>query len=151
MIKGNSLGPTRRSLLRQSLLCGSAWMCAFTDLRLSGSIHRNPDPRGHGSMLGLVPFSGEGHPPMGEVLGSELDGRLFTDLSALTPENPVTPTDQVFIRTRASKLLDTSSPWVIHVAGLIEKPIAISAEALARNARPMGSHLVACSVRTRRA
>jgi DMSO/TMAO reductase YedYZ molybdopterin-dependent catalytic subunit len=102
-------------------------------------------------MLGLVPFSEAGHPPMGEVIGSELDGRLFTDLSTLTPENPVTPADEVFIRTRASKLLDTSSPWTIRVGGLIEKPIAISAEALAKKARPMGTHLMECSGNTRSA
>jgi DMSO/TMAO reductase YedYZ molybdopterin-dependent catalytic subunit len=102
-------------------------------------------------MLGLVPFSGEGRPPMGEPIGAELDGRLFTDLSTLTPENPVTPSDAVFIRTRASNLLDRSSPWTIHVGGLIEKPIAISAEALARKARPMGTHLMECSGNTRSA
>ena len=88
---------------------------------------------------------------MGELIGTELDGRLFTDLSTLTPENPVTPADKFFIRTRASKLLDTSSPWTIHVAGLIEKPIAISAEALAKKARPMGIHLMECSGNTRSA
>jgi DMSO/TMAO reductase YedYZ molybdopterin-dependent catalytic subunit len=102
-------------------------------------------------MLGLVPFSGEGRPPMGELIGTELDGRLFTDLSALTPENPVTPSDNFFIRTRASKLLDTSIPWTIHVGGLIEKPIAIFAEALAKKARPMGIHLMECSGNTRSA
>ena len=69
----------------------------------------------------------------------------------LTPENPVTPADKFFIRTRASKLLDTSNPWTIHVAGLIEKPIAISAEALAKKARPMGIHLMECSGNTRSA
>jgi DMSO/TMAO reductase YedYZ molybdopterin-dependent catalytic subunit len=102
-------------------------------------------------MLGIVPFSGEGRPPMGEPIGAELDGRLFTDLSTLTPENPVTPSDTVFIRTRASKLLDRSSPWTIHVGGLMEKPIAISAEALARKASPMGVHLMECSGNTRSA
>ena len=88
---------------------------------------------------------------MGELIGTELDGRLFTDLSTLTPENPVTPADNFFIRTRASKLLDTSKPWIIHVAGLIEKPIAIAAEVLAKKARPMGIHLMECSGNTRSA
>lgn len=102
-------------------------------------------------MLGVVPFSGEDHPPMGEPIGSELDGRLFTDLSTLTPENPVTATDSFFIRTRASKLLNTSTPWTVHVGGLIEKPMTISAEALAAKARPMGVHLMECSGNTRSA
>jgi DMSO/TMAO reductase YedYZ molybdopterin-dependent catalytic subunit len=88
---------------------------------------------------------------MGELIGTELDGRLFTDLSTLTPENPVTPADKFFIRTRASKLLDTSTPWTIHVGGLMEKPIAISAEALANKAHPMGIHLMECSGNSRSA
>jgi len=102
-------------------------------------------------VLGVVPFSGEGHPPMGEVIGSELDGRLFTDLSTLSPENPVTATDKFFIRTRSSQLLDTSDPWTIHVAGLVQKPMTISAELLAKKARPMGAHLMECSGNTRSA
>ncbi len=88
---------------------------------------------------------------MGEIIGTELDGRLFTDLSTLTPENPVTATDNFFIRTRASKLLDTSTPWTIHVAGLIQKPIAISAEVLAKKAGPMGEHVMECSGNSRSA
>ena len=127
------------------------------DLRLQSTpitrslLSRTADASGDGSWLGVVPFSGEGRPPMGEVIGTELDGRLFTDLSALTPENPVTPADSFFIRTRASKLLDPSSPWTIQVAGRIEKPIAISAEALAKKAGPMGIHGMECSGNTRSA
>ena len=102
-------------------------------------------------MVGLVPFSGEGRPPMGELIETELDGRLFTDLSALTPGNPLTPADNFFIRTRASSLLDTSRPWTIHVDGLIEKPFSLSAEMLARKDRPMGVHLMECSGNTRSA
>ncbi len=88
---------------------------------------------------------------MDELIGTELDGRLFTDLSTLTPENPVTRTESFFIRTRASKLLDTSKAWTVHVAGLIEKPIAISAEELAKKAGPMGTHVMECSGNTRSA
>jgi DMSO/TMAO reductase YedYZ molybdopterin-dependent catalytic subunit len=146
MINGNSPGLTRRSLLRQSVLCGSVWMCGFHDPRSSASLlHRATESQRGGSPRGSVPFSDEGHPPTGELIGSELDGRLFTDLSKLTPENPLTPADEVFIRTRASKLLDTSGPWTIRVAGLTEKPIGISAEVLAKKARPMGTHWMECS------
>ncbi len=88
---------------------------------------------------------------MGELIGSELDGRLFTDLSTLTPENPVTPTDHFFIRTRSSQLLDPSKPWNVHVSGLVEKPFTISAEVLAKKDRPMGLHLMECSGNTRSA
>jgi DMSO/TMAO reductase YedYZ molybdopterin-dependent catalytic subunit len=104
-----------------------------------------------GTLLTVVSFSEEGNPPMGEAIGSELDGRLFTDLSTLTPENPTTPTDRFFVRTRASRLLDVSSPWAIQVGGEIEKPISIPAAALAKKARPMGTHLIECSGNTRTA
>ena len=88
---------------------------------------------------------------MGKPIGTELDGRLFTDLSALTPENPVTSTDNFFIRTRSSRLLNTSSPWSIQVTGLVEKPATISLESLTKNDRPMGLHLMECSGNTRSA
>jgi DMSO/TMAO reductase YedYZ molybdopterin-dependent catalytic subunit len=152
MTTENNWGLTRRSLIRQSLLCGGGWIGGLNPLRLPRSlIHRTADARGDGSVLGVVPFSDEGHPPMGEPIGSELDGRLFTDLSTLTPENPLTPADKFFIRTRASKLLDTLNPWTIHVGGLVDEPIAISAEVLAKKARPMGIHLMECSGNTRSA
>lgn len=145
MSTGNSPGVTRRSLIRRSLLSGSAWICGFHLRFPSALLHRNADGQDAGSVLGVVPFSGEGHPPMGELIGSELDGRLFTDLSTLTPENPVTATAKFFIRTRSSQLLDTSRSWTIHVDGLVEKPMTISAEALAKKVRPMGVHLMECS------
>ena len=142
----NSLGVTRRSLLRQSLLCASTWLWDSNRFRFPGSLLlRTANARGKDSLLGLVPFSGEGHPPMNKPIGSELDGRLFTDLSVLTPESPVTSADNFFIRTRSSRLLNPSSPWTIQVTGLVEKPTTISAEALTRKARPMGVHLMECS------
>ena len=146
----NSLRVTRRSLLRQSLLCASTWIWGSRSFRRS-LLYPARTARGKDSLLGLVPFSDEGHPPMGEPIGTELDGRLFTDLSTLTPENPVTPTDHFFIRTRSSRLLNTSSPWTIQVRGFIEKPMAISAESLEKKARPMGLHLMECSGNTRSA
>jgi DMSO/TMAO reductase YedYZ molybdopterin-dependent catalytic subunit len=104
-----------------------------------------------GTLLEVVPFSGEGNPPMGKAVGTELDGRLLTDLSTLTPENPLTPVDRFFIRTRASKLLNTSTPWVIHLGGLINKPETIRVETLANQARSMGGHLIECSGNARTA
>lgn len=148
----NTSHVTRRTLLRQSLLCASTWICDYHPLRFPGALLRqSDDAHRKDSMLGLVPFSDEGHPPMGEPIGVELDGRLFTDLSTLTPENPTTSTDNFFIRTRASKLLKTSDPWTIDVAGLVEKPATISAESLAKTTRPMGIHWMECSGNTKTA
>ncbi|MGB2635060.1 MAG: molybdopterin-dependent oxidoreductase [Candidatus Acidiferrum sp.] len=98
-----------------------------------------------------MPFAGEGKVPMGQLLGAELDGRLFTDLSLLTPENPVTPTNDFYIRTRASKLLDSTKPWSIQLAGLIEKPITLRAVDVEKMAKPMGLHLMECAGNSRSA
>lgn len=117
----------------------------------SALLGQSADSHGKDSLLAVIPFSDESHPPMGERIGTELDGRLFTDLSTLTPVNPVTSNDKFFIRTRASRLLDTSRPWTIQVMGLVEKPVTISAASLAQKARPMGFHLMECSGNTRTA
>jgi DMSO/TMAO reductase YedYZ molybdopterin-dependent catalytic subunit len=143
------LSVTRRRLLRQSLLCAGMWLSGFHPPRFLSN--RTARAAADGTLLAVVPFSEEGTPPMGESIGSELDGRLFTDLSTLTPENPTTPTDHFFVRTRASRLLDVSSPWTIQVGGEIEKPISIAARALEKKARPMGTHLIECSGNTRTA
>lgn len=143
---------TRRGLLKRSLLCASPWIWGFNNFRYPNLLFpQSADPRSKDSMLGMIPFSDEGHPPMGEPIGAELDGRLFTDLSTMTPENPVTSTDNFFIRTRASKLLNKSGPWRIQVTGLVEKPATLSAELLAKKARPMGNYLMECSGNTRTA
>lgn len=81
---------------------------------------------------------------MGEPLGAELDGRLFTDFSAITPDTRLIPTERFFVRTRASKLLDPIR-WDIQVGGLVSKTTTIPGEALARKSRPMGVHLMECS------
>jgi len=102
-------------------------------------------------LLGIVPFTEEDHPPMGEPIGSELDGRLFTDLTTLTPEDPLTPAGHFFIRTRASKLLSASTAWSVELGGSVERPVTVSANVLAGQAVRMGTHLMECSGNTRAA
>jgi DMSO/TMAO reductase YedYZ molybdopterin-dependent catalytic subunit len=142
---------SRRQLLRQSLLCGGMWISGFNHLRSADFVFREAAAsRVNASLLGLVPFSDEGHPPMQKPIGSELDGRLFTDLSALTPTTPVTPTEHFFVRTGASKLIDTSKPWTIQVGG-VHNSTKIPIESLVKKSRPMGVHLMECSGNARSA
>jgi DMSO/TMAO reductase YedYZ molybdopterin-dependent catalytic subunit len=101
--------------------------------------------------LGVVPFAGEGSPPMGEPIGAELDGRLFTDLSHLQPENPITPSREFYVRTRASNLLDLSKPWSIRMSGLTEKSLTLWAHDLQERAQPMGLILMECAGNSRSA
>jgi DMSO/TMAO reductase YedYZ molybdopterin-dependent catalytic subunit len=100
-------------------------------------------------LAAVIPFSDEGRDPVNELLGDELDGRLFTDLSALNPDNPITPTSNFYIRTRASKLLNTTKPWLIQLGGLIESPRSLPLSGLAKQARPMGLHLMECAGNSR--
>jgi DMSO/TMAO reductase YedYZ molybdopterin-dependent catalytic subunit len=141
---------TRRQALRGSLLAGM-WFAG----RRSAPFPRwllSPTAAAHdGTLLGVVPFSDEGNPPMAMPIGSELDGRLFTDLSTFMPENAVTPPELFFIRTRASKRLGPLPAWKVEVSGLANRPFAIAAEALAHKARPLGTHLMECSGNTRSA
>ena len=102
-----------------------------------------------GEMLGIVPFAREGRPAMDTPIGEELDGRLYTDLSALTPEQPVTPAERFYLRTRASALLKDADVESIELRGLTRAPLHIGAEELRAKARPMGRHLMECAGNTR--
>ena len=57
------------------------------------------DPFAGAVWLGTVPFTGEGG-PLNVAFGSGLNGRLFTDLSTLAPDDLVTPNERYYIRTR---------------------------------------------------
>jgi DMSO/TMAO reductase YedYZ molybdopterin-dependent catalytic subunit len=102
-----------------------------------------------GEMLGIVPFAREGRPPMDTPIGEELDGRLYTDLSAITPVQPVPPLEHFYLRTRASALLKDADVQSIEIRGLVGTPIRISADDLRAKARPMGRHLMECAGNTR--
>ena len=110
-----------------------------------------------GRMLATVPLGGEGAqpaPPFGRVLGSGLDARLFTDLSTLptpstsTPESPITPSDQFFVRTTCPAALHGDEPWTIQVGGLVRTPRVMAIGSLGDLVRPMGTHLVECAGNT---
>jgi DMSO/TMAO reductase YedYZ molybdopterin-dependent catalytic subunit len=98
-----------------------------------------------GQQLGVVDFVGEARTPLNTLIGSELDGRLFTDLSNLRPESPITPTERFYVRTCASPLLSTSSPWVIRLSGLVEEPAQLTLNDLKGMVKPQGLHLMECA------
>jgi DMSO/TMAO reductase YedYZ molybdopterin-dependent catalytic subunit len=102
-----------------------------------------------GEMLGIVPFAREGRSPMDTPLGEELDGRLYTDLSSITPEQPIPPLEHFYLRTRASALLKDADVQSIEMRGLVGAPVRIRADDLRAKARPMGRHLMECAGNTR--
>jgi DMSO/TMAO reductase YedYZ molybdopterin-dependent catalytic subunit len=148
----NKRGMSRRKLLKELLATSSVLGFPFHKFRWSDSpgLPESDSFRG-GRLLGVVPFTDEGSAPLDEPLGAELDGRLFTDLSTVKPENPLTLSREFYLRTRASRVLDTAHPWFIRVTGLIEKPFTLLARDLESRVRPMGIHLMECAGNSRNA
>jgi DMSO/TMAO reductase YedYZ molybdopterin-dependent catalytic subunit len=150
MTRGLGRKLSRRDVLRGSLLASGALLTGFERIHLSelGQSHQSDRFRG-GKMAGVVEFTEEARVPMGQAFGDELDGRMYTDLSKLTPENQVTPADEFYIRTRASQLLPSQKPWTVQVGGFVEKPLTLAAADLAKMAKPMGLHLMECAGNSR--
>jgi DMSO/TMAO reductase YedYZ molybdopterin-dependent catalytic subunit len=143
---------TRREMLAASLTAGGALLVGFRDLRTPAfglSVSRPAFPGGR--YLGLIEFVGEGVVPIGTAMGDGLDGRLYTDLSAVGPDNPITPTDKFYVRTRASDFLEEGKPWLIKVTGLVKRATQIGMAELRKMSSPAGVHLMECSGNVRAA
>lgn len=98
-------------------------------------------------LVGTVPFVRPSQPaPLDRILGSGLDGRLFTNLESLRPDSLVTPNDRFFVRTAFSSPLQ--SPKTIELAGLISRPETIGVAQLEAMAAPAGIHLLECAGNT---
>jgi DMSO/TMAO reductase YedYZ molybdopterin-dependent catalytic subunit len=130
----------RRSLLGAGLMWGGV---AFLGGTRSIAEHLAAQPcegAPPGELLGTLPLHGDTarRTPFGNILGGPgLDARRFTDLSDLRPDRLVTPTSEMFIRTVAPPALRlTPALW----------PLPL--DALRRDARPMGAHLIECSGNT---
>ena len=141
----------RREMLRGSLTAGGLLVAGFEPAGLSRWLAVGSDSggAGDGEKLGAMEFSGEAPVPMGTILGVGLDGRLYTDLSRLGPEERITAADNFYVRTRASDLLPKEKGWGVRIGGPGAKASTLPAEELARNAKSMGTHLMECSGNTR--
>ncbi len=137
---------TRREMLKTSLIASGAALVGFNDMRLPDfSREAKKDVFQGGQYLKLIEFVGEGLVPMETPMGTGLDGRLYTDLSAIALDSPITPNEKFYLRTRASELLEEGKPWVIKVTGLLKRPMEINMRELERMSRPVGLHLMECS------
>jgi DMSO/TMAO reductase YedYZ molybdopterin-dependent catalytic subunit len=143
---------SRRSLLKASLFSGSVFFFDFAGVALPSSLRTRPkDPSPNGKLLGTLEFIDGNSAPLNILEGSELDGRLYSDLSILEPENPITPTEGFYIRTRGSGLLPDAATWQVQLGGLIDRPVNLGIEILRKAARPMGMHLMECAGNVRQA
>ena len=140
---------TRRSLLKGTLFSGSALFADFAGIAWTSSLRpRQKDPFANGKLVGLLgtlDFVNESPVPLSIPQGSELDGRLYSDLSTLEPQDPITPTGKFYIRTRASQLLPDPASWQVKLGGIVDRPMNLGIESLRKAAKPMGAHLMECA------
>lgn len=84
-------------------------------------------------------------PPVHALLGTGLDARQFTDLSDLSSETPLTPTERFYVRTAAPQTLPDPSAWRMLLAGGGQSERALSIQELRDRAQPMGMHVLECA------
>jgi DMSO/TMAO reductase YedYZ molybdopterin-dependent catalytic subunit len=108
------------------------------------------DPFAGAELLETLGFVDDGDLELGVPLNVGWDGRLYTNLSTLSPDALVTPNDSFYVRTRYPDLLDASAPWRIDVDGLVEGPAELALEALLPLVGPRGVHLMECSGNSRK-
>ena len=101
-----------------------------------------------GDLVRTLPLYGAGSDalPLGQVVGSGLDARLYTDLSRIDANALVTPLDDVFVRTAVPPALPAAASWTVTLRDLegqarVTTPVAD----LARRASPQGTHLMECA------
>lgn len=136
---------SRRSLLKASLLSGSAFFLDAGVAWSSAPRTQQKDMSPNEKLLGTLDFIDESSTPLDTLEGAELDGRLYSDLSTLEPENPITQTEKFYIRTRASELLPDPATWQLRLGGLVESPMNLGIAGLRKAAKPRGTHLMECA------
>jgi DMSO/TMAO reductase YedYZ molybdopterin-dependent catalytic subunit len=137
---------SRRELLQESFVAGGTLLLGFDKVAWPRLLQVGAkEPFAADRELGVVGFSQEAQVPMKTAFGDGLDGRMYTDLSQLTPQTAVTATESFYIRTRVSELLEGQKTWVVRLNGLVTKPIEFSLEELKKAVLPMGVHLMECA------
>ena len=106
-----------------------------------------PDPLEGAEYLGVVAFVGETPRDLESLIGDGLDGRYVHDLSTLSAETLITPTDRFFIRTSEPDLIDVSG-WSVRLEGEVAASVLVSAEALIKEAVDQGVIHMECSGNT---
>lgn len=136
----------RREFLR-TCLAGVGWLAAAGCAERARPESETPQSTAPATGVGaeLVPFLGEEDLPLEQAFGRGLDGRLFTDLSGLTAEAMVTPTERFFVRTRCSELRPEEASWKIRIGGRAKQPQHVTLATLKSLVRPAGIHVMECS------
>lgn len=115
------------------------------DTRIDGGAPACVDPFVGGTMLGVVPFLNEGSKPLETLLGTGLDGRLYTDLAKLGPDDLITANENFYVRTRYPDQIDPSKPWRIDFSGLVKQAKSVPFTDLESLIEPAGTFLLECA------
>jgi DMSO/TMAO reductase YedYZ molybdopterin-dependent catalytic subunit len=139
----------RRRLLASGLGVSGAFLlgCGSEPIRRAsdGAPPPDDDLATRGTLLGSVPFVGETDTPLDTPFNQDLDGRLYTDLSALEPNALVVPNEDFYIRTRYPDLLVPPEPWTINVGGLLGTERTLALPDLVAREAAQGTVLLECS------
>lgn len=136
----------RRVFLRSSLCLSGAWLVGCGDEEVTAPPAPGAcGPVDDGALLEVLPFVGEGEAALETPLGAGLDGRLYTDLEALDPAEPLVDNARFYVRTAYPDLLQPPDDWRIEIAGAMRGPTELRLSELADRVRPMGAHLLECS------
>ncbi len=142
--------PSRRHALG-ALMAGGTGLMVETDAVLAqlASVHPCAGPGSAGELLETLPlFRGRSQAQAFGVKygGQGLDARMVTDLSLLEPDDLITPTERVFIRTEIPPAARAHrGPWLIDTTGRGADGRALTLDDLRPHATAMGSHLIECS------
>jgi DMSO/TMAO reductase YedYZ molybdopterin-dependent catalytic subunit len=136
---------TRRHFLETSVGAAVAtWLTSVENVIVAASASGE-------TVLGTLPFRGEGNFPLDETVGAGLGQRRALDLSTLTSDTLVTPSENFFIRTGRPDRLPPATAWKVRVHGLVGTRGEIPIDELRQEAAPMGIHVLECAGNSRRA
>lgn len=142
---------SRRDFLASAAAAGGFLLACGDDRGSGGGGHGGDggcggaDPFESGELLGTLGFVDDGDIELEVLQNVGWDGRLYTDLSKLTPETLVTSNETFYVRTRYPDLLDPKAPWRILVDGHVNGPAELALEDLLPLVGPRGVHLMECS------
>lgn len=125
------------SLERLLAATSSAKSSVGQDTRLAGARLIKTMPLGR--------LDGRPKPTMHALLGTGLDARQFTDLTTLSAETLITPTERFYIRTAAPSGLPDASRWRIVLGGDERAERALTLGELLPQVQSMGVHLLECA------
>jgi DMSO/TMAO reductase YedYZ molybdopterin-dependent catalytic subunit len=140
---------TRRQWLAKAIVAGGSLLSGVGLLGCNSFERRmSADSFAGGKLIGDVRFANESDLRLDTPLWTELDGRLYHDISTLTSDDLVTPTEKFYIRTRASQLLSSQKRWSIRMSGF-GRLSNLSMKEIATKSKPLGLQLMECAGNSR--